>query len=1107
MKKFLFSFVCLLGMGTLMAQQNVPSKANYYGTISSMEYVTSLASRPNDLIPSDNSEKEAKDKRSIAHQIVQGQDPQTEDDFFVLNRHEKAQSTRMAPASPVFDAYASGSQPTDPSLAVGPNHVMVVYNTGFTIYDKAGNQLLGQTAPNPAIFPSGGCCDLTVSYDNAADRWVLSFLGSGAQIAVSDGPNPLTAGWYIYNIAAIQDYQKLSVWSDGYYITENTGGSNKVWALERDAMLAGDPGAQILGFNLPGLVTSGFFSPQVLNVTDSNLPAAGGATVVYMQDNAWAGVSTDHVKYWTIDVDWANTGNSSISAFTQINVTPFIGVFDNGSFSNLTQPGGGSAIDALQATIMNQAQFRKFATHNSAVFNFVVDTDASAGELAGIRWMEFRQSGDNQPWSLYQEGTYTAPDGRHAWNASLAMDAQGNIGMGYTSMSGPSTPSTVRVSSYFTGRLSTDPINTMTVAEGLIANGSGNIPGTRYGDYSKIDVDPSNNSTFWFITEYFSGSRRGVAGAFEIQAGSPDTEAPTDPTNLAASNITGNDATLNWTASTDNIGVTQYNISIDGNPVGTSTTNSFDVTGLSPLTAYTATVNAQDAAGNTSGDASTSFTTIEQSITYCASASTNVSDEFISNVQLNTTNNTSGAQFYSDFTGISTNLDEGQSYTVSITPTWTGTVFAEGYAVWIDYNNNGDFDDAGELVFSKAPSTDTPNTGSFTVPNGTSLTSVRMRVSMKYNAIPTSCETFTWGEVEDYTINLEAGGGGDTQAPTTPTNLVASNETDTTVDLSWNTSNDNVGVTGYEVFLDGSSIGTVTTTGANVTGLTPDTTYSFNVRAFDAAGNNSALSNSVNATTTGGGGGPGIIAGYFFETGLEGWIDGGSDCARVNNASRSFEGSFSVRIRDNSSSSNAVSPVLDLSGNSQITIEFHTYAVGMENGEDYFVEFFNGTSYQVIGNYVTGADFSNGSFFTDTITLDAGTYNFNANNRFRFRNDASVNNDRIYFDQVIIRGDNVRNNGPQLNELENQPEIVSFTNAVNDAVRLHPNPTNELLNIEILEGEFDRILVFSTTGALIKTINPKRDSLVIDVSEFASGMYFVRLVSGQLAVTKRFVKQ
>jgi hypothetical protein len=487
---------------------------------------------------------------------------------------------------------------------------MVVYNTGFMIYDKAGNQLQGQTAPNPAIFPSGGCCDLTASYDNAANRWVLTFLGNGAQIAVSDGPNPLTAGWYIYTIAAIQDYQKLSVWSDGYYITENTSGSNKVWALERSAMLAGNPGAKVLGFNLPGIVTSGFFSPQVLNVTDNNLPAAGGATVVYLQDNAWVGVSTDHIKVWTIDVDWNTTSNSTISSAQQIDTTPFVSVFDNGSFSNLSQPNGGSAIDALQATIMNQAQFRKFGSYNSAIFNFVVDAAAGAAERAAVRWMEFRQSGDNQPWSMYQEGTYTAPDGRHAWNASLAMDGQGNIGMGYTSMSGSTSSNTVRVSSYFTGRSASDPLGTMTSSEQLIANGNGNFSGTRYGDYSKIDVDPSDDSSFWFITEYINNSRRGVVGKFEIQAGPPDTEAPSNPTNLVASAITSNAASLNWNASTDNVSVAQYTVSVDGVVVGTTGNTNFALTGLSPLTAYSATVSAQDASGNSSGNAATSFTTI-----------------------------------------------------------------------------------------------------------------------------------------------------------------------------------------------------------------------------------------------------------------------------------------------------------------------------------------------------------------------------------------------------------------------------------------------------------------------------------------------------------------
>ena len=513
---FYFLAVSLLMAFGITAQENNPLGPNYVGTIT-MQHVPSIASQT-ELQPS--REKiigDVEDGRSYGNKVIIGKDPQVEDDYFVRNANKLAQTIKGKAPLLVFDGYASGSQPTDPDMAVGPNHVMVTFNTGFKIYDKNGVALTGQISPNPTIFPNGGCCDQTVSYDSAADRWVVTFLGSGAQIAVSDGPDPINDGWFNYNIPQINDYQKLSVWSDGYYMTDNTNSTNRVWALERDKMLLGQT-AQILGFNLPGIVTSGFYSPQALNVTNSNMPAAGGATFIYLQDDAWGGVANDHLKLWNLNVNWVTPGSSVMSAATQLPTTPFISVFDGGSFSNLTQPGGGVAIDALQATIMNQAQFRKFGTHNSAVFNFVVDTDASAGELAGIRWFELRQTADGQPWTIFQEGTYTAQDGKHAWHGSLMMDASGNIGMGYTSMAGPTTPNPTdfRVSSYYTGRFAGDPLNTMTIAEELINAGNANMPGLRYGDYDKIDIDPSDDKTFWFINEYMNSGRKGVVGVFKI---------------------------------------------------------------------------------------------------------------------------------------------------------------------------------------------------------------------------------------------------------------------------------------------------------------------------------------------------------------------------------------------------------------------------------------------------------------------------------------------------------------------------------------------------------------------------------------------------------------
>ena len=526
----LAAFIIPMSAQENVAVPNVEQGPTEVRTFDSMVYVPSIASRRNSFPPSVDVAKEAKDKRSLTPNANIGPDPLSQDDILAANPHPSSQTIESAPPFLVFDGFSSGSSPSDPSMDVGPNHVFVTWNTRFAIYDKAGNVLQPSTAPNPAIFPGGGCCDLTVTYDRDADRWVLTFLGTtGQSIAVSDGPDPINDGWFVYS-QSFNDYQKLSVWSDGYYMTQNFQGANKVFALERDEMLAGNPSAQIAAFNLPGIAgTTPFFAPQFLNVSDGNMPATGGATVIFLQDDAFGAITEDHIKYWTVDMDWATIGNSTISAATEIGaaegVSPFISVFDNGGFSNLSQPGGGAAIDAVQNTIMNMAQFRKFPGHNSAIFNFVVDTDGGGGELAGIRWYEFRQPADNTPWELFQEGTYTAPDGKHAWMGSMIMDQDGNIALGYSGMAGPTTPNPTdfRVGSYYTGRFDGDAAGTMTVMEEPIgATSTNNVPNLRYCDYNKMTTDPSNDMEFWFINEVMEGSRRGRIGAFTLQPPAPD---------------------------------------------------------------------------------------------------------------------------------------------------------------------------------------------------------------------------------------------------------------------------------------------------------------------------------------------------------------------------------------------------------------------------------------------------------------------------------------------------------------------------------------------------------------------------------------------------------
>ncbi|WP_185290371.1 reprolysin-like metallopeptidase [Chryseobacterium lactis] len=245
-------------------------------------------------------------------------------------------------------------------------------------------------------------------------------------------------------------------------------------------------------------------------------------------------------------------------------------------------------------------------------------------------------------------------------------------------------------------------------------------------------------------------------------SGSSDTVAPTAPT-LAASGTTSTSTNLSWSGATDNVGVTGYDVYMNASLIGSTASTTYTVTGLAPSTTYSFTVKAKDAAGNTSVSSNTvNVTTLAGggTVTYCSSSASNTADERIGNVKFGTINNTStGTAGYENFTSVSTNVTAGSTYTISITPVWTSTKYNEAYAVYIDYNGDGDFTDSGELAWTKAGSTTSPVTGSITIPATATTGATRMRVMMKYSTIPTSsCEAFTYGQVEDYTVNIASSG-------------------------------------------------------------------------------------------------------------------------------------------------------------------------------------------------------------------------------------------------------------------------------------------------------------------------------------------------------------
>ncbi|MCZ6593288.1 MAG: T9SS type A sorting domain-containing protein [Bacteroidetes bacterium] len=547
MKQKNYVFILLIFLFSLGVSAQESVGPTYTGMLEGPIYVPSIAEqlRNGTFVPAeDDSKKMGQPRRGFRGKVVPGKGyPKAGDIDPLVVLQENATLRRNRAPIQTFLTTTSTATPSDPTGAIGPNHYVAAWNFSFRIFDKSGNPLV-PAASLATLFPGNAIGDPIVFYDAAADRFVITEFDNspnGFNVAVCQGSDPVNDGWYIYTsgfgTGNFPDYTKFSVFGDVYMVTANIGGANRVFAIERNEMLIGDP-SQFVALPLPGIATFGFFGPQAFHTTDSNLAPNGTAVpIVFLQDDSYAGVATDHLKVWSATIDWVTPGNSSMSAAEVLNTTPFISVFDGGSFSNLDQPAGPD-IDAMQAIIMNQAQYRRFGGYNSAVFNFVVDTDPGGGKLAGVRWFELRQTADGQPWTIFQEGTYISPvAGKHAWNASMVMNSAGDIAMGYTGMS-----NVISVGLYYTGRLSTDPPNIMTVAEDLIDQGSGNSNSVRYADYSQLTLDPVDE-TFWFVNEYFNPGRRDLAAQFVLappmanDIGALSIDAPVDGVLTATEDI------------------------------------------------------------------------------------------------------------------------------------------------------------------------------------------------------------------------------------------------------------------------------------------------------------------------------------------------------------------------------------------------------------------------------------------------------------------------------------------------------------------------------------------------------------------------------------------
>ena len=426
--------------------------------------------------------------------------------------------------------------PPDPTGAAGPNHYVHSVNSIVSIFDKTGVLITGPTALGTFLGINSNSGDPIVMYDQLADRWFVSEFGSlnnSLAIGVSETNDPTGAyNVYQFSLDAFPDYPHYSIWHNGYYLTANKGGTNKVYAIERDVMLAGGADPQIIGFPLPGYVqnTNTVLSPEPSNLLGTSFPADAPAYVTYLQDDGWGGgIANDHLKIWEMDIDWVTASNSTISSTPlEVPTAPFDSVFAPFGSGDVAQPGTGQKIDMIGGIISYAANYRSFGTHNSWLITFLTDVDGN--DLGGIRWIELRNDATND-WSIYQEGTYAPADGNSRFMGSAAMDAAGNIGLAFN-IASATMPAGIR----YTGRFDGDPLGQMTIAETeIVAGGGVQTFSNRFGDYSHMTMDP-NNFTFWHTAEYFTADNAwasrvasfSLSGGFASDVGSSNIISPSN---------------------------------------------------------------------------------------------------------------------------------------------------------------------------------------------------------------------------------------------------------------------------------------------------------------------------------------------------------------------------------------------------------------------------------------------------------------------------------------------------------------------------------------------------------------------------------------------------
>jgi hypothetical protein len=413
---------------------------------------------------------------------------------------------------------ADARNPSDNSLAVGPNEIVQIVNSRMAIFTKksakypaTGKALFGPVVTNTLFEGFGGPCeklisgDAVVRYDQLADRWlfVLPIFRKPAEqpdspygmcYAISTSPDALGSYYrYQFNRPLFPDYPRPAIWPNGYYVPTSTGDTviqKHICAADRSKMLRGSSADEQCW------IVDGASFLNAADIDGRKLPpadmpeivmAAGGTQLhqVFEDDGIYA---------WKFAVNWADPSQTRLTGPEKIMVAPYH-FLCNGQLSKcVPQPGTDVRLDSQGDKLMQRLVYRKIGGKQFLVASHSIDTKAGGG---GVRWYELRLD-SNGTLQLLLQGTY-APEGSYRWMPSIGMDRKGDIGVGYSFGDASSYPG-----QRFAARLAGDPKGQMTLHEAVMVEGEASQTNTlRWEDYTTLDIDPSDDCTFWYVGDYF----------------------------------------------------------------------------------------------------------------------------------------------------------------------------------------------------------------------------------------------------------------------------------------------------------------------------------------------------------------------------------------------------------------------------------------------------------------------------------------------------------------------------------------------------------------------------------------------------------------------------